>query len=103
VNKFLSLLVAMGSLAGCTGLPALARAGDEAPRSVIVSARDLDLSKPQGLATLHRRLENAARTVCEPLDGTPLVQQMLYRRCVAQALGAAVAKHPMLARETVAR
>src|SRR5579862_9005173 len=100
MKKPLPLLVAvlgLAGLAGCIGLPALARADE--PRSVVVRIGDLDLSKPQGLATLHRRLENAARKVCEPLDGAPLVQKMLYRRCVAHALDAVVAKHPMLARE----
>jgi UrcA family protein len=83
-------------LVGCLEMGAanLARAADptHAQLSVRVSLRDLDLTKPEGTATLYRRIEYAARAVCSPYEGRPLAQYAIWRRCFTETVESAVAK-----------
>ncbi|WP_164549739.1 UrcA family protein [Altericroceibacterium xinjiangense] len=52
------------SAAAALALAAPAFAAQPAGNSVEVQYRDLDLSSPQGMAELDRRLDKAARQVC---------------------------------------
>jgi UrcA family protein len=45
---------------------------------------DLDLSKPQDVATLYKRLRWAAWTVCEPNSSAHLESKSRFDRCVEQ-------------------
>ena len=62
------------------------------PPSVRVLIADLDLTKPQGTATLYTRIRSAARSVCGPVDGALLEEKVLWSKCVSDAIGNAVAK-----------
>jgi UrcA family protein len=58
---------------------------DDVP-SVVVRFTDSDLAHIDGVAALHRRLKEAAKTVCAAQDGP------LYKICWKSALSEAVAK-----------
>jgi len=69
----------------------------ESGRTRTVSAADLDLNQPAGVATLYQRIQTAARAVCreEALDfrkHTKSWAPMSWRQsCVARAIDGAVA------------
>jgi UrcA family protein len=71
-----------------------AHAGDVATSTVKYG--DLDLSRSDGAATLYRRINQAARTVCAPLDfgQTAAATGMgaAYKNCLANAVSGAVSK-----------
>jgi UrcA family protein len=64
----------------------------QGPPSRVVQFADLDLSRAEGAAVLYHRLQNAAETVCAPLDDTEPVRHMEFRECVQKAISVAVAK-----------
>ena len=72
-------------------------AGPPATRSVEVSFRDLDLSNPPGVAKLYRRIQAAARSVCQYEPTSPR-EQIIWQFCVRPTVEAAVAKvdNPLL-------
>ena len=72
-------------------------AGPPATRSVEVSFRDLDLSSPSGAAKLYRRIQAAARSVCQYEPTSPR-EQSIWQYCVRPTVDAAVAKvnNPLL-------
>ena len=93
VYHFRSLALFAVCLLGTT----IAWAGPPAERSVEVSFRDLDLNTPSGAATLHRRIQAAARAVCQYEPTSPRAQTV-WQYCVRPAVDAAVAKldNPLL-------
>jgi UrcA family protein len=66
-------------------------------RSVEVSFRDLDLSTASGAAKLYRRIQAAARNVCQYEPTSPR-EPIIWKYCVRPAVDAAVAKvdNPLL-------
>ena len=73
---------------GLTSLPAGA-AGLE-PLSVTVKYGDLDVSRPQGAATLYSRIRAAAEKVCSPLEGGGVAAKMRFNACIDRAISDAV-------------
>lgn len=71
---------------------------------ITVSYADLDLDRNAGIVTLYRRIQGAARSVCDVHSGRMLVTKRSYSSCVANAVGSAVVQidRPMLS-EYVAR
>ena len=66
-------------------------AAPPATRSVEVSFRDLDLNTPSGAAKLYRRIQAAARNVCQYEPTSPRAQ-IIWQYCVLPTVDAAVAK-----------
>lgn len=66
--------------------------------STTVNYAELDLSEPQAIEILHRRLSNAAEQVCAPLEGRELWKLREHRQCVSGALSQAIESidRPML-------
>ena len=60
-------------------------------RSITVSYRDLDLSRPAGIDRLYVRLQRAAREVCSPRELRFLGMRSDRARCYESALDNAVA------------
>lgn len=72
--------------------PLLAHAGPASDvASLTVRFDDLNLSSEAGLATLYRRIQNAARTVCGPpsFTGTRVVSQD-WKDCVSASVRSAI-------------
>jgi UrcA family protein len=58
-----------------------------------VQYADLNLDRPQGATTLHKRLSRAAKSVCAPLRGRgDLERTRQHRGCISEALANAVAQ-----------
>lgn len=81
------------------GLPAIASAGLQdnigERTAVRVSYADLDLASEVGMTVLYRRLQNAAKKVCGPLNyrqAGSLTLLRLNRQCYENALDKAVRK-----------
>jgi UrcA family protein len=81
-------LIALATLAPAG--TALADPGEPLTRKVEFG--DLNLERPDGIARLYARLEGAAEAVCHPLNGSSLRERMLWRDCVSDAVGNAVAE-----------
>jgi UrcA family protein len=63
------------------------------PRTVTVRFADLNTANVEGAARLYRRLNFAAKTVCQDLDsGRDMFLVNLHADCVRQALSNAIAK-----------
>jgi len=60
--------------------------------SVVVHFADLDLSRSEGVAVLYQRAQEAAETVCAPLNAAELARHMRFKACVNTAISAAVTK-----------
>lgn len=63
-----------------------------APASRTVQVRATDLSTPEQVAALYRRIRNAARSVCGYADSRFREEQAAWDECVDEAIGHAVAK-----------
>lgn len=68
----------------------IARAADTDTPQVVVSYADLDVSRPEGVKVLYRRIQAAAASVCEEFDGQRLEQKALFRSCKFDATNSAV-------------
>jgi UrcA family protein len=80
----------LGSLGACTEAVAADQATQVLTRRV--SFADLDLTRNAGAATLYSRIHLAARQVCEPLVGTPILKAIEpTHRCIQAAIARAVA------------
>ena len=90
---FQSLALLVLCLLGTT----TAWAAPPAMRSVEVSFRDVDLSTPSGAAKLYRRIQAAARSVCQYEPTSPR-GQTIWQYCVRPTVDAAVTKvnNPLL-------
>jgi UrcA family protein len=60
--------------------------------SVVVRYGDLDLNSAEGPARLHRRIRNAAESVCGGLESTTIGLNVRFRQCVADTIADAVEK-----------
>jgi len=79
-----ALTLVLGLLAGAQALAA-------EPPVVKVRYSDLDVSTRSGAQTLYNRIAGAARTVCG-FEGTPLLDQAIWKACYRDAISAAVMK-----------
>jgi len=61
-------------------------------RTTIVKYADLDVSTPQGAATLYNRIRFASEGVCSPSEPRDLAAMSRSQKCVKQAIAGAVAK-----------
>lgn len=80
------------SAAAFAAVPLLAHAGPASDvASEIVRFDDLNITSEAGLATLYRRIQNAARTVCGPpsFAGTRVVSQD-WKDCVSASVRNAI-------------
>lgn len=86
------ILMVLG-ISACAAVASTAGANNNSePRSVTVSLRDLDMSRPSDVRTLKRRLHRAAEVVCG--DDFPHDPRLLqsFTRCVDQATEEALAE-----------
>jgi len=92
-HRFRALALFAVGLLGTT----TAWAGPPATRSIEVSFRDLDLGTPSGAARLYRRIQAAARSVCQYEPTSPR-EHSIWQYCVRPTVDAAVAKvnNPLL-------
>jgi UrcA family protein len=60
--------------------------------SLEVEYTDLNLATTAGAKTLYKRISHAAHTVCGPNHARAVALQSAYRRCVRDAVNAAVEK-----------
>jgi UrcA family protein len=60
------------------------------PLKHVVSYADLDLSQPQGIATLYTRVQAAAADVCAPLESVDMARRAHLEPCIADATSRAV-------------
>ena len=59
--------------------------------SVVVRYGDLNLNSEAGVARLHKRIRNAAESVCDQLETRILGLQTAFKECVADAVDNGVA------------
>ncbi len=92
MKTFSLAAIAMSSLIGVSSAYANPA---EAP-TIVVSYGDLDLSHANGVSTLYRRINQAARKVCAPLDVSqsvaPASMAEAHKTCLSNAVSGAVAK-----------
>jgi UrcA family protein len=79
----------LGALA--SGFAGVSAAADSDVRSITVKYGDLNLSSPQGAATLYGRIAQAARAVCDSSDGSRW-SVLAMHECVNKAIADAVTK-----------
>lgn len=85
--KSIKFLLAVAALS----VSGLAAAGPRDANSVVVRYADLDLDTQAGIASLHRRIVNAAESVCSPLETRILGLREAYDACVANAASDGIA------------
>jgi UrcA family protein len=68
----------------------LAAASDDKPPQQVVNFADLNVSRPQGIAILYRRIESAARRVCGNVSERELSQAIRWHVCLDDAIARAV-------------
>jgi UrcA family protein len=73
-------------------LSGVATAGSSDTNSVVVRYGDLNLNSQAGVASLHKRIRNAAESVCSDLDTRILGLRDGYDQCVKEAVGKGVAE-----------
>jgi UrcA family protein len=76
-------------LALVAGLFAATPAFAQTPVGRSVATADLNLASPRGRDVLDRRLDYAARTICEVGQSPDLVSRMNAKRCYRAAISAA--------------
>ncbi len=72
---------------------ALADVAPEAPLAVTVHYDDLNLNRAGDVASLYKRIKNAATEVCQPVQGPESVSRALWtawNQCFYHAIGEAV-------------
>jgi len=65
--------------------------GTDAPQTLVKYA-DLNVSSPQGAASLYARIRMAADKVCRPLDNNDPASKMRMYSCIRKAIADAVTK-----------
>jgi UrcA family protein len=85
--KSIKFLLPVAALA----LSSIAAAGTRDVPSVVVRYGDLNLNSHAGVAGLHKRLRNAAESVCGDLNTRVLGLNNAYNTCVADSLSNGVA------------
>jgi len=73
-------------------LSGVAAAGSSDTHSVVVRFGDLNLHSQAGVASLHKRIRNAAESVCSELNNRVLVLRDVYHQCVTEAVSNGVAQ-----------
>jgi UrcA family protein len=72
-------------------LSGFAAAGTRDTNNVVVKYGDLNLNSQAGIASLHKRIRNAAESVCNQLETRILGLREAYDACVDQAVADGVA------------
>ncbi len=85
--KSIKSLLSVAALA----ISGIAAAGSRDTRSVVVRYGDLNLNSQAGVASLHKRIRNAAESVCSELEHRVLGLRDAYERCVSEAVSSGVA------------
>lgn len=93
-NRTRLVMISAGiAFLGLAGASNAAQPGVLEPRQMSVSYADLNIESAAGLKVLYRRLQFAARRVCEPFDdGQRRTVNFHFRACYTNALDSAVAK-----------
>ncbi len=91
VASSISLLIVAAAAASMTSLTTHASDPGTTRLAVTVSFGDLNLSTPDGVAALRRRIGNAARQVCPVGDPRDLRRATVEKRCVDDAISRALA------------
>jgi UrcA family protein len=93
-NRFIVRHVAVAALTVLPSLVAIesacAGASDGDAPSVAVRYGDLNLTSQEGIASLYRRIGNAAAVVCSALDGRDPMRETLWHDCYNHAVANAV-------------
>ena len=84
--KTIKYLLPLAALALC----GLANAGPRDTNAVVVKYGDLNLNSQAGIASLHKRIRNAAESVCNALETRILGLREAYDSCVAEAVNSGV-------------
>src|SRR5690349_16546940 len=79
MTKYLLPLVALA-------VSSVAAAGQPKAEGVVVHFGDLNLNSQAGVVSLHKRIRNAAESVCSPLDLRVLGLRDQYDECVKEAV-----------------
>jgi UrcA family protein len=94
-----SMLSKRNALTGLAVLAGLASGGAFAQEpsnanapSVTIRYSDLNLAKPGAVQVLYRRVESAAKEVCNHGESRELSRMAAAERCIDQAMGEAIAK-----------
>jgi UrcA family protein len=72
--------------AAALSVSGFAAAGTNDVNSVVVRYADLNLDSQAGIASLHKRIRNAAESVCSPLETRILGLRKAYAECVETAV-----------------
>lgn len=72
-------------------LSAVAAAGTRADTGIVVKYGDLNLKSEAGIASLHKRIRNAAETVCGQYETRILGLRNQFVACVEDAVNSSVA------------
>lgn len=86
LTKLLTVVVAATALGGVAQA-----AAKRETNSVVVRYGDLNLESPDGIRSLHKRIRNAAESVCASLETRILGLRDAYDECVKQAVADGVA------------
>jgi UrcA family protein len=62
----------------------------EGSQHLLIRFADLDMSRPEGASVLLRRIQNAAKIVCSPLESKDPARFAMFQHCVADAMERAV-------------
>jgi UrcA family protein len=85
--NFIKTLLPVAALA----FSGLATAGARDLNTVTVKFGDLNLNSQAGIASLHKRIRNAAESVCSQLETRILGLRGAYDQCIDQAVAEGVA------------
>jgi UrcA family protein len=88
--KIIKTLLPLAALA-LSGLATASTRTTGEVNSVVVKYGDLNLNSQAGIARLHKRISNAAKSVCNELDTRILGLRGAYEECVADAIDNGVA------------
>ena len=80
--KSIKSLLSVAALA----ISGVAAAGSPDSHSVVVRYGDLNLNSQAGVASLHKRIRNAAESVCSELNNRVLGLRDMYEQCVSEAV-----------------
>jgi UrcA family protein len=87
IHKCILLMAIFGL---CAAGPALAWPAPGAQRQRIVQFADLNLQTPAGSLALYRRIQTAAKSVCEANDSRQLTAVLRSQACLKSAIQEAV-------------
>jgi UrcA family protein len=90
-KSILSIALAATALATSTGFASMSVAAETRTVSTIVRYGDLDLANPEGARAVLKRINHAAKRVCDPEPESALEYDD-WRQCVAKARDGAVSR-----------